>query len=216
MQLTVVYAADVNYVKLTAISAVSLLKYNPGARVVLLGCNLEESAKDVVRRCVELHGGEFLYLDVSGEIAKLSEKGYCGYTSYTAYARIFIPALLSSEEKVIYIDGDTLVGGSLYEMLDTPLAGKALAFSVDCVPYSFKRYLNIPSNQPYYNSGVMLMDVKAWREKRLTERFLDELEHPHGPVVLGDQDVYPRAFPEEIALLHPKWNFISHFFLFSY
>ena len=71
-------------------------------------------------------------------------------------------------------------------------------------------------NQPYYNAGIMLMDVKAWRERHLAERFLDELEHPHGPVVLGDQDVYPRAFPEEIALLHPKWNFISHFFLFSY
>ena len=216
MRLTVVYAADANYVKLTAISAVSLLKYNPGTRVVLLGCNLEDVAKDVVRSRVESHGGEFLYLDVSGEIAKLSERGYCGYTSYTAYARIFIPALMPSNEKVIYLDGDTLVGGSLQEMFDTPLGEKALAFSVDCVPCRFKRYLNIASDQPYYNSGVMLMDVKAWREKHLTERFLDELEHPHGPVVLGDQDVYPRAFPEEIALLHPKWNFISHFFLFSY
>ena len=78
MQLTVVYAADANYVKLTAISAVSLLKHNPGARVVLLGCNLEDSAKDVVRRCVELHGGEFLYLDVSGEIAKLSDRDIAG------------------------------------------------------------------------------------------------------------------------------------------
>ena len=216
MRLTVVYAADANYVKLTAISAVSLLKHNLGARVVLLGCNLEDSAKDVVHRCVELHGGEFLYLDVSGEIAKLSERGYCGYTSYMTYARIFIPTLLPNEERVIYLDGDTLVTGSLREMLATPLEGKALAFGVDCVPCSFKRYLNIPYNQPYYNAGIMLMDVKAWRQKRLTDRFLDELEHPHGPVVLGDQDVYPRAFPEEIALLHPKWNFISHFFLFSY
>lgn len=216
MKLTVVYSSDRNYATLTAISAVSLLKHNPGARIVLLGCNLEVEAQNIVRGRVESHGGEFLYLDVSSEIARLSEKGYCGYTSYATYARVFIPSLMNTDERIVYLDGDTLVNGSLMEMLEVPLGGKALAFCVDCVPCSFKRYLNIPSEQPYYNAGVMLLDPKAWRERHLTERFLDELEHSHGPVVLGDQDVYPRAFPEEIALLHPKWNFISHFFLFSY
>ena len=214
--LTVVYAADANYVKLTAISAVSLLKHNPGARIVLLGYNLDDGAKDVVRARVESNGGEFVYLDVGGEIEKLAKRGYCGYTSYVAYARVFIPLLMHTDERIVYLDGDTLVVGSLREMLETPLNGKALAFGVDCVPCSFKRFLNIPYSQPYFNSGVMLLDPKAWRERRLTERFLEELEHPHGPVVLGDQDVYTRAFPEEIALLQPKWNFISHYFLFSY
>ena len=216
MKLTVVYATDANYVTLTVISAVSLLKHNPGARVVLLGCNLEDGAKDIVRTRVEANGGEFVYLDVGEEIAKLAENGYCGYTSYVTYARVFIPLLMATDERLIYLDGDTLVNGSLREMLDIPLNGKALAFGMDCVPCSFKRFLNIPGNQPYFNAGVMLLDPKAWRKKHLTERFLEELEHPHGPVVLGDQDVYTRAFPEEIALLHPKWNFISHYFLFSY
>ena len=45
MKLTVVYASDANYAKLTAISAVSLLKHNPGTRVVLLGYNLEKEAQ---------------------------------------------------------------------------------------------------------------------------------------------------------------------------
>ena len=216
MKLTVVYASDANYAKLTAISAVSMLKHNPGAKVVLLGYNLEQSAQDLVRKCVEAHSGEFQYCDVSGEIAKLKDKGYCGYTSYAAYARIFIPALIPDEGRILYLDGDTLVKGSLQELLETPLSGKAMGFAIDCVPCAFKKYLNIPLAQSYYNSGVMLMDPKVWREKRCTERFIEELEHPHGPNVLGDQDTYPRAFPEEIALLPPKWNVISHFFLFSY
>jgi len=62
----------------------------------------------------------------------------------------------------------------------------------------------------------MLMDVRSWREHRCTERFLHELENPKGPNPLGDQDIFMRVFPEEIALLPPKWNVISHFFLFSY
>ena len=38
----------------------------------------------------------------------------------------------------------------------------------------------------------------------------------HGPNPLGDQDIFVRVFQGEIALLPPQWNFISHFFLFSY
>lgn len=215
-KLTVVYASDEKYAKLTAISAYSLVKQNPGTRIVLLGCNLDREAQDIVRKRVEWNGCEFVYLDVSGEIDKLVSKGYCGYTSYTTYARIFIPELMPDEKRVVYLDGDTLVNGRIDEMLATPMNGKALAFGIDCVPHSFKKYIKVPENQPYFNSGVMVIDIKSWREKNCTERFLDELEHPKGPVVLGDQDIYPRAFPEEIALLHPKWNFISHFFLFSY
>lgn len=216
MKLTVVYASDANYAKLTAISAVSLLKHNPDAKVVLLGCNLEQSAQDLIRVCVESHGGEFQYCDVSGEIARLKEKGYCGYTSYAVYSRIFIPSLLPDSERIIYLDGDTLVNGSLQDLLAIPLDSKAMGFAVDCVPCSYKKYIHVPRYQPYYNSGVMVIDLKVWRKNHCTERFLDELEHPHGPNVLGDQDTYPRAFPEEIALLPPKWNVISHCFLFSY
>ena len=39
--MTAIYASDKNYAALTAISAVSLLKHNPGAKIVLLGYNLE-------------------------------------------------------------------------------------------------------------------------------------------------------------------------------
>lgn len=216
MKLTVVYASDANYLKLTAISVVSLLKHNSGARVVLLGCNLEGAARDLLRSCVEAHGGAFQYCDVSGEIAKLKEKGYCGYTSYAVYSRIFIPSLLPDDGRIVYLDGDTLINGPLNELLEIPLHGKSMGFAVDCVPCAYKKYVHVPKNQPYYNSGVMVLDTKTWRANRCTERFFEELEHPKGPLILPDQDVFARALPEEIALLPPKWNVISHCFLFSY
>ena len=214
--LTIVYASDKNYAALTAISAVSALKHNPGVHIVLLGYNLETEAQDLVRSRVERHGGTFAYCDVSLSIAKLVEKGYSGYTSYAAYARIFIPEILQCDGRVLYIDGDTLVNGSFSELMQMDMQGRPFALSVDCVPFSFKKAINVPDDVPYFNSGVMLMDLKVWREKRCTERFLDELANPKGPNPLGDQDIFVRVFPGEIALMHPKWNFISHFFLFSY
>ena len=114
----IVYASDKNYSALTAISAVSALRHNPGARIVLLGYNLESEAQELVRSRVEKAGGDFLYRDVSPAIDGLKDKGYNGYTSYAAYARIFIPDVLHDEKRIIYIDGDTLVNGSFQELFD--------------------------------------------------------------------------------------------------
>lgn len=214
--MTIVYASDKNYAALTAISAVSLLKHNPGASIVLLGYNLEADAQELVRSRVEKAGGKFKYIDVSPSIADLKDKGYCGYTSYAAYARIFIPDVLDEDGRVLYLDGDTLVNGSLAELMAIDLKGKPFALAVDCVPCSYKRVINHPTDQPYFNSGVMVLDLKKWRASRCTERFLSELASPKGPNILGDQDIFVRVFPTETALLPPKWNFISHFFLFSY
>ena len=214
--MTIVYASDRNYAALTAISAVSAIRHNPGAQIVLLGYNLETAAQELVRSRVIKAGGEFLYRDVSPAVEELKAKGYSGYTSYAAYARIFIPQILHDENRVLYIDCDTLVNGSFSELFEIDLQGRPFALGVDCVPYSYRKVINLPSPNPYYNSGVMLIDLEAWRSRRCTERFLDELRSPAGPNPLGDQDIFCRAFRGEIALLPPKWNFISHFFLFSY
>ena len=214
--MTLVYASDKNYAALTAISAVSALRHNPGARIVLLGYNLETEAQDVVRSRVEAAGGTFLYRDVSPVLESIKAKGCNGYTSYATYARIFIPEVINDEKRVIYLDGDTLVNGSLQELMELDLNGNPFAIGVDCVPRSYKRVINHPIDLPYYNAGVMVIDIDEWRKHRCTERFLDELANPRGPNPLGDQDVIVRCFPYEAMPLAPKWNFLSQFFLFSY
>lgn len=211
--MTAIYASDKNYAALTAISAVSLLKHNPGAKIVLLGYNLESDAQELVRSRVEKAGGTFEYKDVSSAISELKAKGYAGYTSYAAYARIFIPQVLDGEGRVLYLDCDTLVNGSLEDLLAMDLEGNPFSLAIDCVPCAYKRVINHPLDLPYYNSGVMVIDLGEWRKRRCTERFLDELANPKGPNILGDQDIFVRVFPSETTLMPPKWNFISHYFL---
>ena len=215
-KLTIVYASDKKYAALTAISTVSALRHNPQSQIVLLGYNLEADAQDLVRQRVEKAGGTFLYHDISPAIEKLREKKCSGYTSYAAYARIFIPDVLDEDGRIVYLDGDVLVNGPLDELMTIPMDGKPFAFGIDCVPCSYKKVIHAPADKPYFNSGVMVIDLRRWRERRCTERFLEEASNPHGPNPLGDQDIFARIFPGEIALLPPKWNFISHFFLFSY
>ncbi len=214
--MTIAYASDKNYAALTAISAVSLLKHNPGARIALLGYNLEEDAQELVRSRVEKAGGVFEYHDISGEIDKLKAKGYCGYTSYAAYARLFIPQMIQGDGRILYLDCDTLVSGPLEDLFGIELGGKPFALAGDCIIAAYKKYIGHPEPLPYFNSGVMLIDLEKWRANRCTERVLEELANPRGPNPLGDQDVIVRCFPEETAHMSPRWNFLSQYFMLSY
>ena len=214
--MTIAYACDRNYASLTAVSAVSALRHNPKSRILLLGYNLEKDAQELVRSRVEEAGGEFAYRDVSPSIGKLVRKGVCPYTSYAAYARIFLPDVLEEDGRVLYLDCDTLVDGSLEELFAVDLQDKPFALGYDCVLRHYKRHVRHPQELPYFNSGVMMIDLKAWRSHRCTERILAELEHPSGPNPLGDQDIIVRVFPDETRPLDPKWNFLSQFFMLSY
>ena len=165
---------------------------------------------------MESHSGSFVYFDVDENLCVLKEQGYAEYTSYAAYARIFIPQFLSESGRVLYLDCDTLVHGPLDDLFKVDLHGKPFALAGDCIPRAYKKFIRHPLNLPYYNSGVMLIDLDKWRECLCTKRVLAELQHPHGPNPLGDQDVIVRCFPGETAPLLPKWNALSQYCLVSY
>lgn len=210
----IVYACDANYAPLTAISAVSLLKHNPGCEIILLGSALPAAAAEMVRSRVERHGGVFRLLDVSSQIDGLRRLGADAYVSYAVYSRIFIPDLLAGEDgKVLYLDCDTLVAGPLDELFATDLADKPIALAPDVVHPAYKRVVSLPVDRPYYNTGVALIELAEWRRRRCTARLIDELRHPSGRNPLGDQDIIVRVLNDEIAPLSCRWNYLSQYFL---
>ena len=170
---------------------------------------------DLVRSRVLKRGGTFRYYDVSEQIAALEKQGASLYVSYAIYCRLFIPDALQGEQgRVVYLDCDTLVVASLAELFELDMGGKPLAMVPDAVHPAYKRVINLPKNRSYYNTGVMLMELEAWRQARVTERLLEELKNPHGANPLPDQDIIARVLGEEIATLAKRWNFLSQFLLF--
>lgn len=213
--LRIVYASDANYAGLTAVSAVSLLKHNPAAHIYLLGYDLPDAAIATVRSRVEEHGGVFTYLDASPAISKLRDIGATSYVSYAVYARIFIPELLKDATgKILYLDCDTLVVDSLQGLFKTDMKGKPLALAPDAAHPTYKKVIALPADKPYFNSGVMLMDLAVWRAAHCSERLGEELLHPHGKNPLGDQDIIVRVLNNEIEPLDRRWNFLSQYVLY--
>lgn len=126
----------------------------------------------------------------------------------TAWYRIDLPELLPGLDRVLYLDADTLVLGSLEELFATDLGGLPLgAVSTYLYPSMVSRIvaeLGIADVRTYFNSGVLLLDLAVWRAQG-TSAAVAAFARDH-PLVWPDQDALNGVLHGHHARLHPRWN----------
>jgi len=211
--MTVAYSTDENYVKLTAVSMASLLKNNANVKVVVLVNGVKPESIAFLGVLCERLGGAFEAIDVSDRLRQLREKTDKGYTSYSIYARFYIPEFLKSG-RCLYLDSDTLVVGSLAPLFEHDMGGKPFAIGYECQRVEYKRLVGIDSALPYFNSGVMLVDVEKWLQNRCTERIMDAIPLASKRTIFPDQDLIVQVLHSDAAILPPQYNYLTHFQMF--
>ena len=216
MRTAFAYATDENFVKLTAVSLHSLLKANPGIDIIILADCISNESSALFKRIVDEHGGTLRIIDTQKELHKIKTIGASEYVSFSAYSRLFIPELVGSEfDRVIYLDGDTLVVSGLQPLYSLDLCGKPFAVGYDCICNKYKKLIGISPDAPYFNTGVLVMDVAEWSHRRCTERIVEYMLNVRHHSILGDQDYFALVLPNDAAILPPEYNFLTHFQLFK-
>ncbi len=132
-------------------------------------------------------------------------------------ARLILDKLLEDTiEKIIYIDGDTIVRGSLKELWDTNLGNNVLAASIEpTVDKERKKNLGL-EKYPYYNAGVLLIDLKKWKNEEIGKKILDFYKQNNGRLFANDQDAINAVLAGRIYTLLPKYNFYNIFYQYPY
>ena len=130
--------------------------------------------------------------------------------------RVLLPELFPELDRVIYLDGDTLVMQDLWPLWQTDLGPHLLGAIASPRSQSSNQRLaklGISPDQPFFNSGVLLLDLHAMRLSDIcTEVFAvgtrraAELHYP-------DQDALNLACRERWLPLHPRWNALSWYFM---
>ncbi len=138
------------------------------------------------------------------------------------YYRLFLPDLLEGIDKVIYIDGDTVVDGDINELWNIELNGMycAAAAEMDQLWLGKKKEtLGFDKSSVYFNAGVLLLDLGKLREFGLLEksmallRPLEEKARTNKLNWFVDQDILNYLLHEKFVLLKPKFDvqdFTSH------
>jgi lipopolysaccharide biosynthesis glycosyltransferase len=140
----------------------------------------------------------------------------------SAYARLLLPDLLPADvDRVLYLDCDLVVRRCVGELYDLELDG-AIALAVLDMGSPFVCSLwglggwfesGRAASDPNFNTGVMLMDLAAWRREQIGQTVLEYARtcDPDHPLVV-DQESLNATFGLRIRSIDPRWNQQSELF----
>ena len=119
--------------------------------------------------------------------------------------------LPASVSRVIYLDADTVVCDDLAPLYDADLGGSGLGAVLDssspwCAGYWGPewRELGLRPESPYFNAGVLLVDLAEWRAARVAERSLELLRASRPR--WADQDALNVLYETLWHELPRRWN----------
>lgn len=133
----------------------------------------------------------------------------------STYLRLLIPTFLpKSLEKAIYLDSDVVVHGNIADLWNVELAGKVLLAVQDRgVPTVGSRWglpnyreLGLDASSTYFNSGVLVLDLRAWRELDLADRVIEYLVAQPHQMRFGEQHAVNAMLARSWGALETRWN----------
>jgi lipopolysaccharide biosynthesis glycosyltransferase len=113
------------------------------------------------------------------------------------FARIWLPLLLPNVDRCCYLDADTMCRAPIADLCNVELPeGKWLGMNIGSVP------------EYGYNSGVMVMDLKAMREDKTLYQRLGEFMAQHTRSFhCPDQTTINRFLADKITDIGREWNY---------
>jgi lipopolysaccharide biosynthesis glycosyltransferase len=135
-----------------------------------------------------------------------------GHYSRDMYTRLWVAEFFNtSVQRVLYLDSDIVVTGSLDELWETDLRGNTIGAVT--IPGSTRcSLLDIPEAFGYFNSGVLLIDLAQWRARDIFPKLLYFIQHNSEKLPDGDQDVLNAMMHGDRLALDFVWNVISPFY----
>ncbi|WP_051650244.1 glycosyltransferase [Selenomonas sp. AB3002] len=207
----VAFILDENYITPASTSIFSLIKNketNTKLAVHLIMDDVESSLADRLK-CFEADDVSIDIICTSAELYrdlhKFNPHSYC-VASTAALLKFSLPQLLSSLDKVIYLDGDLIVRHDLRELWDIELDDCYVAAAIDSgTMYSKNRFHKMV--QGYFNSGVMLLNLAKMRNDSCTEKLLATKKRQKDSNLM-DQNIFNIVFDGHVRYVSLLHNFL--------
>lgn len=131
------------------------------------------------------------------------------------YARLFIPGFVPKHlKKLLYMDVDMIVLNDISILWKTELKEKIIAATVDrpeVVSNSWGgianyKELGLNPESKYFNSGLLLIDPRRWRENNITGKILSVVRTNVQYANYPDQYGLNVVFANDWVELDPNWN----------
>ncbi len=208
---------DENYIPYLNVMLFSLLQSNKGEvfDVYVLHSDIGEKAFDSTKQILAERGN---LIPVKVVNAGLDDAPTTSRYPTEIYYRIFAAKYLPDGlDKVLYLDPDIIVNGSLRELYNTDLgeyyfAAASHTGTIMTMVNSLR--LDMEDEAPYINSGVMLMNLKLLRKEQNFKDVFDFIEKRKNYLILLDQDIISGLYGSKILALDTyKYNMTENLFM---
>lgn len=203
----IVSACDENFAPHFATLLHSAWHHNRDARFLLLDCGIEEGTAQRLRQFAADLGAALETRRV--DLDRFAEIGVGHDWPIVVFARLLIPELLSCA-KALYLDSDCIVTADLSPLWNTDMSGYYVAGVADrdALKKERRRNPHLPYPATYFNAGVMLMNLDAWREHDVAGSVVSYVRE-YAPF-FGEQTGINVVAAGKALALPETWNFMLH------
>ena len=218
----VIYHSSDLFAEVTGVSMISLFENNKemeNIHVLYIERGMSDKNKQLLNSIAERYNRELEFMEMPNWSEKLnielksSKAGWLGF----GYNRLFLTEYIPEDvDRVLYLDSDTVIEGSLDELWNTDMDGYYLAAVDDCLSSKYRDIVGLTGEGNYCNAGMLLVNLNKWREDNITEAFIKMIYDNNGYFVFNEQSILNSIFSEKIKILPQKYNVNSLVYLFSY
>lgn len=191
---------DSKYTRYCGVLMISLFENNKESKIKMhiLGYHLTTENKNDLKKIAINYHNDIQFYDVNEEMFK--EFPVSEQWPIVIYFRLMLPELISKDvERVLYVDCDIIFRGPIQDLMNIDLKGNIIGAVEDKMASPYAPYLEMLGYDPkyqYFNSGVLLIDIKKWNNSSISEKCIAFIKE--NKVIHPDQDALN-------AILHDKW-----------
>lgn len=173
--------------------------------IYILTDGLSVKAREKFNRLSTLYGQRIEVLNIdkhSFDNLTVSER-----YPISMYYRFLLPEMLHSTQFVLYLDCDIIVRRSLKDLFKLDISKFAIAavVSQSCDWIKWTNELLLTTD--FFNSGVMLMNLKFWRENNIFSKLVRWVETSKTDMWLPDQYALNKVLEGYVLYLDYTYNF---------
>lgn len=204
-----------NFMKPAKVMLFSLAQYHTNLKIYLLYSSLsKEKIEDLEQYLADKCNAELYPILASGffKDIPLSEQ----YSKPEIYFRLLAPYILPEDlDRILYLDADIIINKPLNEFYEQDFNGAYAVVIKDRFDFCDevvmqKKKLGLKEKDVYFNSGVMLMNLRTFRDNIMLNDIMKFIEERREDLFYFDQDILNCLLLEHKKICDLMYNFQAY------
>ena len=209
----VAMALDDGYVYPTIVSITSMLENADTDRgysfYIMHPGEFKQENKDKIKSLEEKYKScKIELIDMKNAYKGANDKGHI---TTPAYYRLALSDLLPQLDKIIWIDGDTIVFADLKEMYDIDMSELCYRGFLDDNVNAVDNF--VPDNDHVICSGVMLLNLEELRKENMVKKFEKFISENNDKLIQHDQTTINSVAYKKVDILPAKYGIYNYWSL---